>query len=235
MNAAEDSDVSREAEVLDDTADRALGESAAVRAYLGSAYPGVAGFGELLRQQGELRGLIGPREVSRLWERHLLNSAAVAPYLDGAQTLIDLGSGAGLPGVVIAAMKPAVHVTLLEPMARRTAWLEHVVEALDLPNVDVLRGRAEDVQGTITADAVTARAVASLDKLYGWAAPLVRAGGRLLALKGTRAAEEIEAARQVAQQTGWTEVTAASSSLLEGVEPTTVVQAIRSRGDRRVR
>lgn len=201
----------------------------------GDAWRPVLAFHELLTTEGSVRGLIGPRESARLWERHLLNSAAVAPYLDGAQTLIDLGSGAGLPGVVIAAMKPAVHVTLLEPMARRTAWLEHVVEALDLPNVDVLRGRAEDVQGTITADAVTARAVASLDKLYGWAAPLVRAGGRLLALKGTRAAEEIEAARQVAQQTGWTEVTAASSSLLEGVEPTTIVQATRSRGDRRVR
>lgn len=201
----------------------------------GDAWGPVLAYHELLASEGPVRGLIGPRESARLWERHLLNSGAVAPYLDGARTLVDLGSGAGLPGVVIAAMSPAVEVTLLEPMARRVAWLEHVVEVLELTNVRVVRGRAEDVQRSITADVVTARAVASLDKLYRWAAPLVRPGGRLLALKGTRAAEEIESAREIALETGWTDVTATSTSLLDGVEPTTIVQAIRSRGGRRVR
>lgn len=201
----------------------------------GVAWPAVLAFHDLLATEGPIRGLIGPRETARLWERHLLNSAGVVPLLEGASSVIDLGSGAGLPGIVLAAMCPATHVTLLEPMARRVAWLEHVVDVLGLLNTTVTRGRAEDVGGTLTADVVTARAVAPLDKLYRWAAPLVRPGGRLLALKGTRAAEEIEAARGVAQETGWAEAATMSSALFDGIEPTTVVRAVKNHGTRRVR
>ena len=144
--------------------------------FFGSAWPNVLGFHDLLVREGELRGLVGPREFSRLWERHILNSAAVVPFLPTTGRIIDLGSGAGLPGVVVAAMLPDVEVVLLEPMERRTDWLSEVAETLRLDNVVVRRGRAQDEHGQLTADAVTVRAVASLDKLYRWALPLLRRG-----------------------------------------------------------
>lgn len=201
----------------------------------GSAWPSVQRFRRLLVDEGPVRGLIGPRETARLWERHLLNSGAVVDQLGGVATLIDLGSGAGLPGVVIAAMAPAVHVTLLEPMARRVAWLEHVVTELGLSNVEIVRGRAEEVADRLRADALTARAVAPLEKLYGWAAPLVVPGGLLLALKGSRAGDEIASARESAARFGWEDPVIVASSLLDGVEPTTIVRAVRAVGARRVR
>ena len=201
----------------------------------GRAWSSVHHFHQLLVDEGPVRGLIGPRETARLWERHLLNSGAVAAQLGGAATLIDLGSGAGLPGVVVAAMAPAVRVTLLEPMARRVEWLDHVVRELGLPNVEVVRARAEEVVGRLQADVLTARAVAPLEKLYGWAAPLVVPGGLLLALKGARAGEEILSARESAARFGWESSVIVSSSLLDGVEPTTIVRAVRALGARRVR
>lgn len=201
----------------------------------GPAWSSVQRFHQLLVEEGPVRGLIGPRETARLWERHLLNSGAAAAQLGGAATLIDLGSGAGLPGVVVAAMAPAVRVTLLEPMARRVAWLDHVVTELGLSNVEVVRGRAEEVAGRLRADALTARAVAPLEKLYGWAAPLVVPGGVLLALKGTRASEEIAAARESGVRFGWVDSVVVTSSMLDGAEPTTIVRAVRAAGARRVR
>lgn len=204
-------------------------------ALFGPAWPVMQAFHRLLAEEGPIRGLIGPREAARLWERHLLNSAVVAGHLGSARSLVDLGSGAGLPGVVAAAMAPEVRVTLLEPMARRVAWLEYVLERLELPNAVVVRGRAEDVAGTVRATAVTARAVAPLDKLYGWAAPLVERGGLLVALKGSRAADEVAASEAAARTSGWTDVRVISSSVLDGVEPTAVVIARREAGTRRVR
>jgi len=201
----------------------------------GSAWPAVQRFHRLLVDEGPVRGLIGPRETGRLWERHLLNSGAVVDQLGGVATLIDLGSGAGLPGVVIAAMVPGVRVTLLEPMARRVAWLEHVVTELRLPNVEIARARAEEAAGRLQAGALTARAVAPLEKLYGWAAPLVVPGGHLLALKGTRASDEMVSARESAERFGWEDSVIVTSSLLDGVEPTTIVRAVRAAGARRVR
>lgn len=201
----------------------------------GSAWPSIERFHRLLVHEGPVRGLIGPRETGRLWERHLLNSGAVVGQLGGAATVIDLGSGAGLPGVVIAAMAPTVHVTLLEPMARRVAWLEHVVQELGLPNAEIVRARAEEVAGRLRADALTARAVAPLEKLYGWAAPLVVPGGRLLALKGARAGDEMVSTRESAARFGWEHSMIVASSLLDGVEPTTIVKAVRAAGARRVR
>src|SRR6478752_5949456 len=141
-----------------------LDGSAEVRAYLGDRYDSVRAFGALLADQGELRGLIGPREIGRIWERHLLNSAAVVPFL-GDGVLVDVGSGAGLPGLVIAAMQPERRVVLVEPMERRTAWLREASEILGMDNVTVLRGRAEEVRDVVEADVVTARAVAAIDKL----------------------------------------------------------------------
>jgi 16S rRNA (guanine527-N7)-methyltransferase len=162
-----------------------------------------------------------------LWERHLLNSAACVPYLDGARSIIDLGSGAGLPGVVVAALCPAAQVTLLEAMERRVAWLEEVVHELGLTHVVVVRARAEDA-GTDLAEAVVARAVGPLRTLYRWAAPLLRPGGRLVALKGARAAEEVAEARKAARTAGLTRIEVLPAPTIDGLAPTTVVVAQRA-------
>jgi len=192
--------------------------------FFGDAWAAVSRFHELLTQQGVLRGLIGPREVGRLWERHLLNSAAAVPHLPSAGTIVDLGSGAGLPGVVVAAMRPGSHVVLLEPMERRTDWLLEVVAELGLSNAEVRRGRAQEALD-LQVDAVTIRAVAALDKLYAWATPLLAPGGRLVALKGERAQEEIAAARRAAQRAKVTAVELHVTGTIDGVEPTRVVVA----------
>jgi 16S rRNA (guanine527-N7)-methyltransferase len=200
-----------------------------VEAFLGAAFPAVAGFHILLTEQGVLRGLIGPREVPRLWERHLLNSAAVAQYVPTAGRLVDVGSGAGLPGVVLAAMLPDVEVVLLEPMERRTDWLNEVAQTLGLVNVVVRRGRAEEAHGQLVADAVTARAVAPMDRLARWTLPLLRQGGVLVALKGRQAAAEVESARQVLRKLGCDSVEVTETGTIEGLETTTVVRALRDR------
>lgn len=183
----------------------------------------VEGFRNLLADQGVLRGLVGPREVSRLWERHVVNSAAVVPFLPDRGVIVDVGSGAGLPGVVVAAMRPEAEVVLLEPMERRTDWLREVVATVGLTNTRVLRGRAEDQVGVIEADAVTARAVAALDKLYPWTLPLVRVGGRLVALKGDRAETEVEGAAAVGQRLGGGAAQVLTAATMPGLEPTRVV------------
>lgn len=159
----------------------------------------------LLTEHGVERGLIGPREVERLWDRHILNSAVVGEQMPQEARVVDVGSGAGLPGIPLAIARPDLQIVLVEPMARRVAWLDEVVETLGLTSVIVLRGRAEesgikdDVAG---ADVVTARAVAPLAKLCGWCLPLLRVGGRLVALKGSSAVEEIERDRQAVARLG---------------------------------
>jgi 16S rRNA (guanine527-N7)-methyltransferase len=159
----------------------------------GDAMAAATRFVELLAAVGIERGLIGPREVDRLWDRHLLNSAVVGERIPNGVRVIDIGSGAGLPGVPLCLARPDLDVTLLEPMARRVAWLEEVVDALRL-SATVVRGRAEEPsikQRLAGADVVIARAVAPLDRLWGWTAPLLRQGGRLVALKGESAEAEV--------------------------------------------
>ena len=156
---------------------------------------GLAGqYAGLLAGPGVERGLLGPAEAARLWERHLLNCAVVAELVPPGSALVDLGSGAGLPGIVLAMLVPDVTVTLLEPMARRAEFLAECVQALGLGNAEVLRGRAEEFAGRLTADVVTARAVAPMYKLAGLAAGLVRPGGVVLAIKGAGAAAELSRA-----------------------------------------
>lgn len=201
----------------------------AVRTYFGSAFAAVAEFHEMLVKHGEERGLIGPRELDRLWTRHLLNSAAVVPFLPGSGSIVDLGSGAGLPGIVVAAMLPEVQVVLIEPMERRCTWLSEVIERLGLENAEVRRGRAEEFHGAFEADAVTARAVAALDKLGRWAFPLLERGGVLVALKGRSAADEIESATKVLRRYGATDAEVLAAGTLPGVPTTTVVRATRTR------
>ncbi len=161
----------------------------------GSALETASQFAEILATDGVQRGLIGPRETPRLWDRHLLNCAVVAELLPESGELVDIGSGAGLPGVVFAMLRPGIRVVLLEPMLRRSAFLEECVARLDLPSATVVRGRAEDMTGVIKADIATARAVAPLDRLVGWAAGLLRPGGEILAIKGQSAEQELAAAR----------------------------------------
>jgi 16S rRNA (guanine527-N7)-methyltransferase len=174
-------------------------------AVFGPAAGTAAAYARLLATDGTVRGLIGPREVPRLWDRHLLNSAALAPLVPAGSRVVDVGSGAGLPGIPLALARPDLSVTLLEPLARRVAFLDECVERLGLDNVAVVRGRAEEgpVRRALGgADVVTARAVAPLDKLAGWCLPLLRAGGLLLALKGSTAAEELAAAQPLADAAG---------------------------------
>lgn len=176
----------------------------------------------MLADQGVLRGLIGPRELGRLWERHILNSAAVSPFL-GTGTIVDVGSGAGLPGLVVAAMLPDRHVVLVEPMERRTTWLFEAAEKCGIDNVTVVRGRAEEVQEVVEADVITARAVAPIDKLVKWCAPLLAEGGEMALLKGRSAPDELERAKYVLRKFGLVG-TIASAPTLSGLAPTSVVR-----------
>ena len=204
-------------------------DAVAVEEFLGAAYGPVRAFHDLLAEHGETRGLLGPRELPKLWTRHLLNSAAVVPFLPTSGVIVDLGSGAGLPGIVVAAMLPEAQVVLVEPMERRCAWLTEVVESLGLTNVEVRRGRAEEFHGAIEADAVTARAVAALDRLGRWAFPLLVRGGVLVALKGQSAAGEIAAATKVLRRYGAGDAAVFEAATLPGVPVTTVVKATRTR------
>jgi len=151
-------------------------------------------FTAALAREGEERGLIGPLELPRLWSRHILNSVIAAPLFHGR--VADIGSGAGLPGLVLAIARPDVEWTLIEPMERRVTWLNEQVQELELTNVIVHRARAEDVKPTDGFDVVTARAVSALRTLIPITAPLVRDGGELTLLKGMNAANEIEAAQK---------------------------------------
>lgn len=182
---------------------------------------------ELLATDGVTRGLIGPRETERLWDRHLLNCAAVVELLPERGVLVDIGSGAGLPGVVLAMLRPSLDVILLEPLLRRSVFLEECVATLRLSNATVVRARAEDKAAAhIKADIATARAVAPLDRLVGWAARLLRPGGELLAIKGQSAEEEIEAARGVLSRLGVRSAEVLQAGQGRVISATTVVRVV---------
>ncbi|GIJ79508.1 16S rRNA (guanine527-N7)-methyltransferase [Micromonospora phaseoli] len=205
----------------------------AARRLFGDRLDLAAAYAELLATDGVVRGLLGPREAPRIWDRHLLNCAAVAELIPPGATVLDVGSGAGLPGLVLAIARPDLAVTLVEPLARRTAFLEEAVEELTLNgSVRVFRGRAEEaVAGPdpLLGDVVTARAVASLDRLAGWCLPLAVPGGRLLALKGASASEEMtEHAAAVRRLGGGTPVLHRCGAGIVD-PPTTVVEIVRER------
>ena len=151
---------------------------------------------DLLRTVGVERGLIGPREGDRLWSRHIINCGVVAEGIPPGARVADIGSGAGLPGLVLALARADLQMTLVEPLLRRVTFLEEVVADLELTTVDVVRSRAEALHGQESFDVVTARAVAPLDRLARWALPLCAPGGALLAFKGASAAEELAAAAE---------------------------------------
>lgn len=194
---------------------------------------------DALASRGLEKGLIGPREVQRLWSRHILNCAPVAELIPRDQDVIDIGSGAGLPGLVLAIARPDLSVLLLESMQRRVSWLSDLAVECDLSNVLVVRERAESYHGP-KVGYVTARAVAGLDRLTAWAASLLRPGGQLLAIKGGQAEGELRSAWQEMTRFGaeHAEIVAAGSPLVD--PPTTVVRVTcrgvpspRTRGRRR--
>jgi 16S rRNA (guanine527-N7)-methyltransferase len=204
----------------------------AARAVFGDRLPLAVAYAELLVTDGVVRGLIGPREAPRVWERHLINCGVTSEMIPIGASMVDVGSGAGLPGIVLAVARPDLTVTLVEPLARRTAFLSEAVTALGLDaNVTVVRGRAEDLASgpSITADVVTARAVAPLDRLAGWCLPLAAVGGRLLALKGASAVDEVAEHRDAIVRLGGSEPAIALCGVGLIEPPTTVVEIVRER------
>jgi 16S rRNA (guanine527-N7)-methyltransferase len=183
-------------------------------------------YARLLSTEGVRRGLIGPRETERIWERHLLNCAFAAEFLPEQGEVVDIGSGAGLPGLVFAMLRPSLRVVLVESMLRRCVFLNECVERLGLENVQVVRGRAEELVGQIQADVATARAVAPLDRLVGWAAGLLRPGGELLAIKGQSAEAELSAAKPVLRRLHARSAGVASAGHDRVVSMTTVVRVV---------
>ena len=159
-------------------------------------------YAALLAGPGTERGLLGPREVPRLWDRHLLNCAVLTDLIPERARVVDVGSGAGLPGLALAIRRPDLQVTLLEPLLRRTRFLQEVVETLGLEAVEVLRGRAEELHGQRSFEVVCSRAVAPLDRLLPWCMPLAERGGLVLAMKGKTAQQELDAASGTVQALG---------------------------------
>jgi 16S rRNA (guanine527-N7)-methyltransferase len=200
------------------------------------ALPLAEQFADLLTREATVRGLIGPREVPRLWERHLLNCAVITDLMPPGSTVCDVGSGAGLPGIVLAIRRPDLQVTLVEPLLRRTTFLELAVSTMELSNVHVHRGRAEELPGGPDwaggFDVVTSRAVAPMDRLARWSLPLVRPGGLLLAMKGSSADEELRTARAVIGRLGGIDPTVETVGATWLSPPVTVV-AIHKRSDKR--
>jgi 16S rRNA (guanine527-N7)-methyltransferase len=188
-------------------------------------------YAELLADRGVEWGLLGPREVERLWDRHLLNCGAVAELFQPGERVADIGSGAGLPGLPLAIAKPGVRVVLVESLLRRAEFLRTVVADLEL-DVEVVRGRAEDAavrEAVGECDAVVSRAVASLDKLARWSLPLLRPGGRMVAIKGERAYDEVLEHRRVMSRLGATDARVMECGVSYLSPPTTVVVASRGK------
>ncbi|HEY3503289.1 MAG TPA: 16S rRNA (guanine(527)-N(7))-methyltransferase RsmG [Actinocatenispora sp.] len=200
------------------------------RTLFGDRLPLAERYVELLATEGMVRGLVGPRETPRLWDRHLLNCAVLGELLPEGTVVADVGSGAGLPGIVLGVARPDLRVVLIESLARRITFLDEVVDELGLTQVSVVRGRAEELVGRLTpVDVVTARAVAPLDRLARWCLPLLPAGGRLLAMKGASAADEATEHQQAVRRAGGEEprVLHCGVGLIEPA--TTVIEVVRSR------
>jgi 16S rRNA (guanine527-N7)-methyltransferase len=197
-------------------------EPAIAASVFGDGLAQARAYAQLLIRDGDILGLLGPREMPKLWSRHILNSAVVAELVNPGETVADVGSGAGLPGIPMAIAQPQAHFTLIEPMERRSDWLLETVEALGLANVSIKRARAEEVGDVF--DVVTARAVSALPKLLRLCVPLTRDGGRILALKGSKAADEINDSRNLMKKLKIEnfEIVQTGAQIL--TEPTTVVR-----------
>lgn len=205
----------------------ALGEAA--HALFGDRLPLASRYATWLATAGVERGLIGPREAPRIWDRHLLNCAVLGGLIPSGVYVVDVGSGAGLPGIVLAVARPDLRISLVESLARRTAFLNEVVSDLGLSSVEVVRARAEECVNVLPpADVVTARAVAPLDRLASWCLPLARPGGVMLAIKGSSAAAEIEEYRAAVGRLGGGPPGLVQCGTQWLAEPTTVVEVRRT-------
>ncbi|MBL3699461.1 16S rRNA (guanine(527)-N(7))-methyltransferase RsmG [Leucobacter luti] len=182
-------------------------------------------FASDLAERGEELGLIGPLELPRLWTRHLLNSAVLAPLVQTGGRVADIGTGGGMPGLVLAIVRPDARFILIEPMERRCAWLTEQIERLELDNAEVRRGRAEEFHDAFEVDQVTARAVTALRKLIPITAPLVRDGGEMLFLKGQSVETEIDAAAKVLRKHRVTDVRVEELGIGQLEETTRVFRA----------
>lgn len=201
-----------------------MGPPAGAEAVFGARLPTAEHYVDWLADAGIERGVIGPREVPRLWERHVLNCAVVSELIDADESVVDIGSGAGLPGVALAIARPDLDIVLVEPMGRRVDFLRETVSLLGLESVSVKRVRAEDFVPAQRFDVAVARAVAKLSQLASWSAPLLRPGGRLLALKGRSVHDELRAAAALrrAGATSWTVETVGE----DVIDPATVVAVV---------
>jgi 16S rRNA (guanine527-N7)-methyltransferase len=198
-------------------------EPESAKAIFGPQIDQARAFAQMLANDSDDLGLLGPRELDKLWSRHILNSAVVAETVKTGDLVADVGSGAGLPGIPMAIALPEAEFVLIEPMERRSKWMLEVIEELGLTNVQVRRARAEEVLD-LKFDIVTARAVAALDKLLRMCVPLLKPGGSLIALKGSKAAEEIEVAKRLQKKLGIvsSEIQICGEKFL--AEPTSVVK-----------
>jgi 16S rRNA (guanine527-N7)-methyltransferase len=204
------------------------------REVFGDRWRVAASYADLLASDGVSHGLIGPREAPRLWERHLFNCAVLSELLAPEAEVCDIGSGAGLPGLVLAIQRPDLRLTLVEPLLRRTTFLAEAVERLGLDNVTVVRDRAENIHGSTGFDVVTSRAVAPLPRLLSWSLPLVRPGGSMLAIKGSSAPQEVADAEADLRrwQVAATEVLELGEDRENGRHATVIV--VRKRGTTRL-
>ncbi|AGT06793.1 glucose-inhibited division protein B [Corynebacterium glutamicum MB001] len=187
---------------------------------------------ESLATDGSVRGFIGPREVPRLWDRHILNCGVIGEAMDEGISVADIGSGAGLPGIPLAIARPDLNITLIEPLLKRSVYLNEVKEALNLDNVTVVRGRAEEkvVRKQVgLVDIVTSRAVAPLGKLATWSLPLVKIGGRMVAMKGSSVEEEIERDAKEIRKAGGTDIKVYTVGEALLSEPTTLISIRREK------
>ena len=211
----------------DNTTPAALPEPPAAAAEIfGDRLDKAIGYHRSLATTGSERGFIGPREVPRLWDRHVLNCAVIGEAFPEGASIADIGSGAGLPGIPLAIARPDLKITLIEPLLKRSTYLGEVVEELGLDNVTVVRGRAEEphVRKLEKVDVVTSRAVAPLGKLVGWSLPLAKVGGSMVAMKGTSVGEELERdATQICKAGGGeAEIFTVGDKVLD--EPTTLIR-----------
>lgn len=202
-----------------------------VQGVFGDRAPLAERYVDFLSSAGLERGLMGPRERPRLWDRHVLNSAAAASHLGDGESVVDIGSGAGLPGIPLALARPDLRMTLVEPLLRRVTFLEEIIGELGI-DVRVVRGRAEDaaiIAEVGEADVVTSRAVAPLAKLAGWSAPLLREGGRMVALKGSSAAEEVERDAAALRRLGFVDISVEVVAAADAEETRLVIATLGTR------